>query len=298
MAITVALDQPAAGFLCAEKPQYIGGARSSIPAIDDFDDCFDQVMIGTHPDGHVVTSGDYLQYQIYPVSTISGTLRGGIDLKFVGGPYLSDRPETDTQGRDAALHDWAPNIGTWKQVTQSLEPFVGMTVDQLIFHVEEDDAGGYVFRYKQIVITNGEEVVKQFFVGQATGLPNEAPAVFRSNIESSTLILASEGGGGTIPGSPTIVSSGTSYAVAASETVIINLSSAGTMTFNLPDVTLLPVGKYYIFTNAHASNNLIIDPFSTQTILTSGGAQSTITLTPGQSLEIIKNGSAWAKIGG
>ena len=293
MAISVTMTLPAEAVCCFERPKYIGGTRSQVIVMSDFDDCFDQIIIGTHPDGYVVQSGDYLQFQIFPEASAAATFRSGIDFKFIAGPYLSDDLTLDVNGVSVADGDRSPYLGQWRQITASLEAFVGLTLDQIIVHFEEDAQDLYVLRFRQIVITNAGAVTKQIYVGQSSGLPSNVAGIFLTNAESHLVNNLEEVG--QTYGEPVVVSSGTSYSVSAYEQVVINNSGAGAMTFNLPDAGLLPTGKWYIFTNAHATNNLTIDPFSTQTI----DGSTTKVLTPGQSTEIIKYSStAWLHLGG
>lgn len=294
MAITIVCDQAAEAICCFERPSYIGGTRSSQPHImSDFGDLHEQVIIGTHPDGYIVGTGDYLRFEIYPEVSAAATFRTGVDLKFIAGPYLSDGPTLDEAGLAAAIGDRAPRMSQWTQVAISLEPFVGLTLDQFIVHFEDDTAGAYILRLRQVLIQNGNDVVKEFWVGASSGLLAEIPGIYLSNPESSLVNLLIDTD--VVYGDVITVSTGTSYSVSADSIVVINTSTTGNMTFNLPDAGLLPNGKFYVFKNNHASNTLTIDPFSSQTI---DGATTKVLTTQYQVLEIVRvSSTTWAQVG-
>lgn len=297
--IEISLAAPAPAFGCFERPALVG--TNQLPGffsrIDD-DDLHVQVILGTPPDGYVVVSGDYLQFDIRAEYAPASTYAFGIDLKFLGGPYLSDRDTEDTNGNKAANEDRSPFLGTWYHADVSIEAFVGMTLDKLIAVNDTDDPGESRFALRGIFITNGDTVQKRLFDGAVTGQPASAEGIsYASPTPTSVNVsMQDDAGAPRDPGIPRYVDSGTSASITSTDLLVVNRSSSGTMTFNLPDAGTLPLSKVYIFRNDSPANNLIINPFSTQTI----NGSLTKTLTPGQFAEIarVAGPPAWLQIGG
>lgn len=290
MAITLTNDLPGEAYGSFERPLFVGeittgGFRNE----SDFGDCFMQVLIGSHPDGYVIKSGDYLQLDIRAAFSAAGTFRFGLDMKMVAGPWLSDLPTLDVNGLDVAAGDRSAYEDSWYHIQASLEPLVGYAVDRIAAYSEEDAAGSYRFDLREIVITNGASVDKVFFDGLETGLPTEAVGLYVSGLGfSHTLALLLDDPGPNY--GIRFVTSGSSDSIQPEDITVV-CSSSSNMTFNLPNATTLPVGKVYFFKQMVA-HNLVIDPFSTQLI----DGSSTLTLTQYQTVEVINLGSGWAAI--
>ena len=298
MAIDIYLDAPARNFCAFERPAVVGGNQvpTYFSRLDD-SDLHGQIILGTYPDGYVVMSGDYLQFDIRAEYAPAATYKFGVDLKFLGGPYLSDRDTLDTNGNKSADEDRSPFFDEWYHADVSLESFVGMTLDKLIAFNDTDDPGEYRFALRGIFLTNGDTVQKVLFDGAQTGYLTPTEGIsYASPTPISINVSVLDDGGPINYGIPREVLTGTSESISADDLIVINRSTTGNMTFNLVDAGTIPLGKPYIFINAHASNTLTINPFSTQTI--DPGALTELVLAAGEFCEIVRIlGPGWGRIG-
>lgn len=305
--VVINIPAPGSGIACCERPGHIGRGPGQF---DDFTDCWQQRRLEDNW-GYIVAPGDTLEFDIKIPLPLTGPVGGGpldgttytdetdlsvarpvgIDLKFIGGPYLSDYNVLDFNGLAVADGDRKDTaLNQWYHVAAYLTPFIGLHLRAAMLTSEVDavDRRTVVY-YQRVVITNGGVIVATFWNGGPTpelvtasnfwltgGSPysiNILDVGIEGDIQVFGFLGADEGLGGQLrmPQRAVIVA-GTDTVTLEDSTIIGNAS--GTITEALPTAVGMANGHRYFFKNMHATGTMVIDPFSTQTI---DGA-STLTL--------------------
>lgn len=335
--VTITVTYGATGTACFNRPQLIGNTNygSWLPSItgseQDFDDNWGSFRFSPRfgstfngdPDGYIVQPGDQLEFDILIPTPETGDNPGdsnsstgsdgagtpwtddtsrttammGVDLKFLGGPWLSDIPAIDKASHiEIGFGDKLPVAdGAWYHMVcdVGIDTFIGgvykqglafFTLDRFELCINELAVHRYVMMVKNVFITNGGSPVHTIFAGFANtnyqnavgashnggygdyrvdfGFPQGVGVFGDLNVDG--IITADElGGPYTSPGR--IITATTATVVTSDSTVYGNATSAN-QTLTLFAANAVTAGRRISFINIHATHTLTISRGGSDTV--------------------------------